>query len=84
MNLIARHTSDDNFAHCLTLLGPSAAWAETLEVGNALTRNDIVMVQIPVEVALAFMRDHVSAPGPIGDAVRSAFGLIDVVRKAGA
>jgi hypothetical protein len=63
-----RHVTDENFDHCLNLLGICAAWCEGIKEGQKLDFNDRNMVQIPVEIALAFVRERATEDSDLGRA----------------
>lgn len=82
MTLIEQRRADTNFAHTCHLLGPIAAWAEDLKVGHVLEHDDLNMITIPVEIALAFLDEHLGAEGELGDAARKARELFAGFRSA--
>ena len=75
-----RRTSEPNFAHCVRLLGSCGAWAESLPEGHVITHNDLNMIQIPVEVALALLRDRLGDGSEIGAAASAAFDMLTAFR----
>lgn len=74
--LIDRTLQDPNFLHVVELVGTAAGWAESLETGHRIGHNDRNMVQIPVEVAMAFIRHHEHDGGDLGAACRKALSML--------
>lgn len=78
--LIDRSMSDENFAHTVTLVGMCAAWAEGLRDGDTIGSNDGNMAAIPVEIALAFMKEHAKEDTELGTACRKSFEFLELMR----
>lgn len=79
--LIERRLVDDNFAHTVALMGMCAAWAEQVTENQRVSFNDRNLIHLPVEIALAFMREHLSDQSKLGEACRSAFQHLGEFRK---
>lgn len=80
--LIERSVEDDNFAHVLHLVGMCAAWSEAVREGHRVDFNDVNMIHIPTEVALAFMKECAKDQGKLGEASRSALEYLKASREA--
>jgi hypothetical protein len=79
---IERTVSDDNFAHTLTLLGPCIAWIETIERGHVLDQNDLNMMSIPAEIALAFAKRCIADGSSLAGAAVQTVELLAQFRTA--
>lgn len=80
--LIEREISNPNFHHCITLMGAVAPWAGEVTEGQRLSFNDINMVHIPVEIALAFIKAHAADDSPLGEACRTALATRKAFQEA--
>jgi hypothetical protein len=61
-DMITRNVEDENFAHCVKLTIMCAEFIKGLKPGHKLDQNDLNMVSIPCEVALAFIKKHGPKP----------------------
>lgn len=80
--LIEREITDANFHHCITLMGAVAPWAGEVTEGQRLSSDDLNMVHIPVEIALAFIKNHVDDQTPLGEACRTALATRKAFQEA--
>lgn len=78
--LIPRSVGDDNFIHTLSLFPYIRLWAEALEPDYEITFNDRNMIQIPVELLGALMRERAEVNDPIGQACKAALERADEVK----
>ena len=82
--MIDRTVEDGNFAHTVSLLGFVGAWAESLPDDHQLGWNDVNMIHLGVEVALAFMKVHADEQSPLGLACRQALDNLALARSMAA
>lgn len=82
--LIERKVSDDNFVHCVSLLGPIAAWASSITENQKITFNDRNCIHIAVEVALAFAQAGAQSDPKIAEAWAEVIRIRDMFRQADA
>lgn len=75
--MIERSTGDDNFAHCIALIGMTLGIIDHLKAGQRVSFNDINCIHLPAEVLKAFMKREVETCGPLGDACREALDRAD-------
>lgn len=82
--LIERELDDANFHHCITLMGAIAPWAGEVTEGQELSRDDLNMVHLPVEIALAFIKAcaNVNEETPLREACRKALATRKAFQEA--
>lgn len=79
--LIERSIADVNFSHTVGLVGVCIAGVEAMQEGHELSHDDINMIHIPMEIALAFIRHHALEETPLGDAARSSLHMLEAFRS---
>lgn len=80
--LIDRSVDDENFVPTVGLVGMCAAWSEQITEGQCIAHNDRNMIQIPAEIAIAFMKLHASDQSPLGGACRQGLENLQSFRAA--
>ena len=65
--MIRRQTTDNNFAHCLSLAALSLAGV-SFKPGSIVPRGGDTMIELPIELLRAFMEREVATKGPLADA----------------
>ena len=75
--LIRRSVSDANFIHTLQMFPLMRMWAEGVEEGMEVDFNGRNMVQMPVEIAEALIRERALVLDEIGGACRGICAAID-------
>lgn len=72
---IDRSITDDNFCHCVRLMGAMITWAHAVQVGDTIDYDGLNMIAHPAEVAMAFIKDRADEETPLGQACRDALKL---------
>ena len=75
-----RAVSDKNFAHVLRMFPLMRMWAEAINEGQRIDFNDRNMVQMPVEIAEAFIRHYAALDDNLGlsEVCRIVVDAIDI------
>lgn len=78
--LIDRAITDENFSHVILLAPYTVIFAEEMAEGQKIQHNDRNMVQIPVELLVAFIKDKARDQSAIGQACRDALEMLQTLR----
>ena len=75
--LLPRSVADANFIHVVRMFPLMRMWAQALMVGAVIEFNDRNMVQMPVEIAEALIRERAGAGDDLAAGCREVIAAID-------